>query len=121
LDNDGDPDLVFSHLNDPISLLRNEPQRGSWLAVQLIGRDSNRDAVGAWLTLHTSRGDIFRQVKGGGSYLSSNDHRVFFGLADGVRAEKLTIRWPSGQTQVATSPVVNGLTTVVEPRHDQGA
>jgi hypothetical protein len=121
LDNDGDLDLAFSNLNDPVALLRNETRSGSWLAVQLIGRGANRDGVGAWLTLQTSSGKIFRQMKGGGSYLSSNDPRVYFGIEDGVRVEKLIIRWPNGNVQTIPQPKLNGLTTIVEPLPDQGA
>ncbi|MDA1052297.1 MAG: CRTAC1 family protein [Planctomycetota bacterium] len=118
-DNDGDLDLAVSHLNDPVALLRNDCQSGTWVGVQLIGVDSNRDAVGTRLLLQTDQGDIVRHVKGGGSYLSACDPRVYWGVADGTHIESLTIHWPSGTTQVISEPNAGRLLRIVEePIHD---
>lgn len=121
LDNDGDLDLAISHLNDPIALLRNECQEESWLGVQLIGVCSNRGSIGARLTLQTDKGILMRQIKGGGSHLSTSDPSVFWGLAEGAHVENLTIHWPGGKTQVIVSPETRHVLTVVEPVNDEDA
>jgi hypothetical protein len=97
LDNDGKIDLVISHLNEPIVLLRNtaEATSGS-LGVALRGK-APRDPVGARLTLVQGEARQVRAINGGGSYLSSNDSRVVFALAPGDF--RLTVRWPSGREQ----------------------
>jgi hypothetical protein len=100
LDNDGKLDLVISHVNEPVVVLRNSLANGNhWLGVQLQGRPQ-RDAIGAKLTLEVAGRRLLRAVKGGGSYLSANDRRVVFGLGSDDRVERLTVRWPSGRTQV---------------------
>jgi hypothetical protein len=99
LDNDGRPDLVISHMNEPITLLRNESDAGNhWLGVVLTDA-SYRDAVGAKLTLEIGGRMLTRFAKGGGSYLSSGDRRHLFGLRDAVAAGRLTVAWPWGEVQ----------------------
>jgi hypothetical protein len=98
LDNDGKIDMVVSHTNEPVALLRNvfEPQT-HWVGVALVGK-APRDAVGAVLTLAQGDRRQVQAVKGGGSYLSSNDPRAVFALA-AEGGYKLTVRWPSGREQ----------------------
>ena len=116
LDEDGDIDIVVSHVNDPVTVLRNDTTpEGDWLSVRLIGVDSNRDAIGAILTLHTTSGDQVRQVKGGASYLSQNDNRQFWGIAKDDQIKGLTIRWPSGKVQELSDLQTNQSTIVLEP------
>ncbi len=99
LDNDGRPDLVISHLNEPITLLRNEAGQGHhWLGVELADK-GHRDFVGAKVTLHVGGRTLTRFAKGGGSYLSSGDRRLLFGLGQAERAGRLTVVWPFGQEQ----------------------
>ena len=119
LDNDGNLDLVFSHLNDPISILRNQAQAGSWLAADLTGVSSNRDAVGSRLILQTDRGELVRQIKGGASYLSTNDRRVYWGIPADTVVEKLTIHWPNGKSQEIITPDTGQVLTILEASNDE--
>jgi hypothetical protein len=99
LDNDGRTDLVISHLNGPVVLLRNEAQTSNhWLGVALVGRDS-RDVVGARLTLEVGGRRLTRFAQGGGSYLSSSDRRHVFGLGAADRVGRLTVAWPGGMEE----------------------
>jgi hypothetical protein len=100
LDNDGKPDLVISHLNDSIRLLRNETGgENHWLGVELVG-EGHADVVGAKLTLETDGGSLTRFAKGGSSYLSSSDRRYLFGLGQTAKACRLKVVWPqSGREQ----------------------
>jgi hypothetical protein len=99
LNNNGRPDLVISHVNEPVTLLRNEavPDR-TWLGVVLRGK-GRRDVVGAKVTLEAGGRTQTRLAKAGGSYLSSGDPRLLFGLAGVGQPGRLTVVWPSGETQ----------------------
>ena len=100
-DNDGDPDIAVSNSAGPLLLLRNDGQHGNWLGVELVGRKSNRQGIGARLVAETPAGKkLTRFVEAGSSYLSSSDPRVLFGLAAETSVKKLTIYWPSGIVQV---------------------
>lgn len=99
-DNDGDSDLLFVNNGQPAVLLRNDGgNRNAWLGLKLVGQKSNRDGVGAVLTLTTNRRKIFRERSGGGSYLAAHDPRIVFGLGEGEEVISLEIRWPSGVVQ----------------------
>jgi hypothetical protein len=99
LDNDGRTDIVLNPMNEPAVLLRNRHDSGHhWLGIELVGRPY-RDAVGARLELEVSGEKLVRTVKGGGSYLSSVDRRVLFGIGARDKVGRLTVRWPSGTTQ----------------------
>jgi enediyne biosynthesis protein E4 len=100
LDNDGRVAIVLSPTNEPVVVLRNRAGIGKhWLGVELVGKPY-RDAVGARLQLEVAGQTLVRAVKGGGSYLSSGDRRVVFGLGQREQVGRLTVRWPSGATQV---------------------
>jgi hypothetical protein len=114
LDNDGRTDIALNPMNEPVVLLRNRLDNGRhWLGVQLIGRPY-RDAVGARLELEFAGQKLVRAIKGGGSYLSSNDRRVVFGLGDHGHVEQLTVRWPSGQRQTWHGLEIDRYWTLVE-------
>jgi hypothetical protein len=99
LDNDGRTDLVISHLNQPVVLLRNEVQTDNhWLGIELVGRE-HRDVVGARLTLQVGDRRLTRFAQGGGSYLSSSDRRHIFGLGSADHVGRLTVVWPGGKEE----------------------
>ncbi len=103
LDNDGRPDLVFTHVNEPVVLLRNDPQgadapRHHWLGLELLGKQG-RDVAGAKVVVEVGGRRLTRFTKGGGSYLSSGDRRVVVGLGDADRVGRVTVFWPWGGEQ----------------------
>ncbi len=99
LDNDGRTDLVISHINEPAAVLRGiGGQDCHWLGVQLVGEDF-ADMVGSKAELQTSTRMLTRFAKGGGSYLSSSDRRLLFGLGRETTPGRLTIAWPNGARQ----------------------
>ncbi|MFQ5789908.1 MAG: CRTAC1 family protein, partial [Acidobacteriota bacterium] len=90
MDNDGDVDAVVVNIDDELSLLRNElPGGGHWLSLRLVGRKSNRDAVGARVTAIAGslRGE--REVHASGSFLSSSDPRLHLGLGERAQVDEL--------------------------------
>jgi hypothetical protein len=100
LDNDGRPDLVISHVNEPVTLLRNQASPDHhWLGVELADK-THRDLVGTKVTLEVNGRLLTRFLTGGGSYLSSGDRRLLFGLGSEEKVGRLTALWPSGQTKV---------------------
>ncbi|HWG43109.1 MAG TPA: CRTAC1 family protein [Gemmataceae bacterium] len=99
LDDDGRIDLVISHLNEPVVLLRNEAATDNhWLGIELVGRD-HADVVGARLILECGDRKQTRFAKGGGSYASSSDRRHVFGLEKATKVDCLTVVWPNGERQ----------------------
>jgi len=96
LDNDGRPDVVISHVEEPVAVLRNVAEAGNhWLGVQLATRDRALP-VGAKLVLESNGRKLTRFAKGGGSYLSAPDSRQIFGLGKSVDSGTLTVEWPTG-------------------------
>jgi hypothetical protein len=109
LDDDGDPDLVVVQYHAPSVILWNEtPRRGNWLMVKLRGRPPNRDAIGARLTARVGPTTMVRTVDGGGSYISTGDRRVHFGLGGATRVDRVEVRWPSGRVEVRSDLPANG-------------
>lgn len=124
-DNDGDADVIFTCLQDrPVLLRNNIGQENAWLGLELEGTLSNRDAIGAKLTLlRQGEAPLVRWITGGSSIFSSQDKRVIFGLGSrslpgGVTVE---IRWPSGERQRLAGLQPNRYHLIVEPQRPREA
>ncbi len=102
LDNDGDQDLVVSCNEEPLAVLANNSGTNRALVIRLIGIESNRDAVGAYVKIYSTPGqpEIIRLAKSGGSYASTNDKRLFFGVGKATSVANVEVHWPSGVTQI---------------------
>ena len=109
-DNDGDVDVFVLTVNGAARLLRNEVgNRNRWLRIKLVGaarehperspdavRRSNRNGIGARVTVWTGGRGQTREVRSGSSYLSQNDFRLHFGLGNYEAADSVRVRWPGG-------------------------
>jgi hypothetical protein len=119
LDNDGWPDLVISHSNSPVAVLRNEAaatSQANWLGVRLVGK-GNRDVVGSTVVCRVGDRVLTRFAKGGGSYLSASDPRILFGLGAGPKERlRVTVRWSWGQTETWDNLEANGYWELQEGR-----
>ena len=96
-DNDGDIDLLIMNIADTPDLLRNDtPTNNNWLNIKLVGKKTNRDAIGAIVTLQF--GDITKLIalKSGGSYLSQNQFRLHAGLGTAEKVDRIVIKWQNG-------------------------
>ena len=114
-DNDGDPDIVIMNSNQRAVLLRNDGGNSkNWLEIKLVGTQSNRDGIGAKVTLTTGGLRQLREVKSGSSYASGSDTRLLFGLGANQNVEKISIVWQSGETQELENVAVNQFLTIVE-------
>ncbi len=100
IDNDGRLDAVVTTNGGPMYVLRNQTSTPNhWLSLKLVGHTSNRDAIGAEITITTDAGREFATVSTACSYLSACDKRVHFGLGGETTAKQIEIRWPSGIRQ----------------------
>jgi hypothetical protein len=116
IDNDGDIDLVISRVNQNVALLCNESSHpGNWLQVHLTGIKSSRTPIGATIRVQTESGLQIRQLTGGGSYGSTHDPRLHFGLGAAETVQKLEVAWPSGRIQQLTEIPVSQLIHLIEP------
>jgi hypothetical protein len=111
-DNDGDIDVLISNIDDRPTLLRNDTAGGNWITMRLVGGErgrttgpervegvgakSNREGIGAKVTVVAGGRRQIAEVRAGGSYVSHNDMRLHFGLGDADAVDDLEIRWPSG-------------------------
>jgi hypothetical protein len=97
LDGDGLTDLLVVAQRSPVAYFRNRTRGGRSLALQLEGTRSNRDAVGATVTVRVGGRALRAWRTGGGSFQSASDPRLHFGLGDAARADAVEVRWPSGR------------------------
>jgi hypothetical protein len=114
--NRGVMDIAISASTDRHALLKNEVglQR-NWLQVELVGTRSNRDAVGARLTLRSGEKQQSREVVLGDGYGSQNSLRQHFGLGDLQVVDKLIVRWPaSGSIQTFENLAANQIVRITE-------
>jgi enediyne biosynthesis protein E4 len=98
-DNDGDFDVVVATLNGSPQLLRNDRRdSNNWIMFRTVGRPSNRDGIGARITLNT--GDLKQvwEIKRTAGIYSASDPRAHFGLGKAAKADQVSVRWPSGKS-----------------------
>ena len=116
INNDGRLDAVVASNNGPAWVLLNQTQTSHhWITLKLIGVKSNRDAIGAQVRISTPAGNQFATVSTSGSYQSSSDKRVHFGLGAVDSIDEIEIRWPSGIRQTITHQKADQIVTITEP------
>jgi hypothetical protein len=116
IDNDGRLDTVITENGGPAHILHNETQtENHWLTLNLVGHKSNRDAIGAEVQIITAQGQQEATVSTCGSYLSSGDKRVHFGLGSQSAVKAIDIRWPSGIKQILHDVKGDQILRVDEP------
>jgi hypothetical protein len=103
-DDDGDLDLALNPNNRPGHLWRNDggSAAGHWISLKLVGTRSNKDALGAFVTLTAGGRRQVREVRSASSYMSQNDMRLHFGLGAATKVDAIEIRWPGKAKTVET-------------------
>jgi hypothetical protein len=116
LDNDGKVDVVVSAIGSSAELLYNtSPDGNHWIAIETIGTKSNRDGIGTQIKLTSESGLVqYNEVTTAGSYASSSDKRVHFGLGHDSVVKEIELRWPSGTLQVVRDVKADQILRVVE-------
>jgi hypothetical protein len=113
-DNDGRMDILVVDSEGAPLLLHNQcPNAGHWLLVKLEGTKSNRDGIGALVTFEAGGRKMLRLCHTDGSYMSASDRRVHCGLGDATQAT-ITIKWPSGHTDVFKDQKADQVLTLKE-------
>ena len=123
LNNDGNVDVVLVNVGAPPTLLLNQGRSGNHRVLfKLVGSGvkSNKEAIGARVTVKAGKLAQFREVRAGGSYLSQNDPRLHFGLGAESKMSEVDIRWPSGKVEVLREIPADFIYTIVEGQGIQG-
>jgi hypothetical protein len=111
--NTGQTDILISNMNDVPTLLYNVMSyKAQSLTIQLQGKPPNVFAIGARVTVSAGKLHMMSEVRSGGSYLSQNDLRLRFGLAEYDQADKLTIRWPDGREDTLINVAANRIIVI---------
>src|SRR3954471_4760446 len=98
LDNDGDLDVVINNTDDAPTLLENRQATSHhWVGVRVTSPTGNRFAIGAKVTVTSGGRSQFREIRSGGSFLSQNDLRAYFGLGDAAGPVDVEVRLPGGR------------------------
>jgi hypothetical protein len=113
IDGDGDLDLVLTQIGGPPLLLRNDQTlKHHWLRLKLVGKKSNRDAIGAWAKVRAGDRTMSQQVMPTRSYLSQSELPLTFGLGKAERVDEVAVVWPDGTQQKLASPHIDSLVGV---------
>jgi hypothetical protein len=114
-DNDGDIDVLVGNNGQPAQLLRNDGgNRNNWISVRLIGTKSNRDGVGAIVTVTAGDLKSVAERKAGYSYQAAHDPRLHFGLGRRERVDSIEVRWPGGAVDRIPNVAANQSVAVKE-------
>lgn len=115
LNNSGHIDAIVTDLDGPPLLLRNRSRdTNHWLTLKLVGTRSNRDGVGARITVEAGGQTQLLQATNGGSFLSASDPRVHIGLGAAKQIDRLRIHWPSGHEDTFNNVAANQFLRLTE-------
>jgi len=113
--NTGQLSAVISNMNATPSLLKNEQAYPNhWIAFKTIGTKSNRDGIGARITVKAGKRVLVDEVRSGSSYYSQSDMRVHFGLGSTTKLDSVEVRWPSGLTERFDNVAIDKMNEVRE-------
>jgi hypothetical protein len=113
VDNDGDLDLLVTSCGAPARLHRNDtPDQGNWLQLSILNPEANRDEIGARVIVTAGEKRWVRLVNPHYSYLSTNDHRVHFGLGAASSYDKVEVQWLDGQIETFPGGQANKFVTI---------
>jgi len=117
LDNDGDLDIVTNEFNGPPQILISDlaqRRKISYLKIKLVGTKSNREGLGAKVTVSAGNLKITKVQDGKSGYLSQSDLPLYFGLGNSQQVDSIEILWPSGSKQTVSHAMPNRTLQIVE-------
>ncbi|MFO1500498.1 MAG: CRTAC1 family protein [Verrucomicrobiota bacterium] len=115
IDGDGDSDVLLAQISGPPLLLRNDQKLGHhWIRLKLVGRQANRDGIGAWVKVQAGGKSVSRQVMPTRGFLSQSELVVTIGLGTSTQVDKVVVTWPGGATQPLVNVPLDKLTTITQ-------
>ncbi|MGB6945199.1 MAG: CRTAC1 family protein [Bryobacteraceae bacterium] len=116
-DHDGDLDVLLTSNNGPAHLYRNDGGNSNkWISIRTVGTKSNRDGIGATVTITSASGKQWNMVRSGSSYASQSDLALVFGLGQDPAVSSIEVTWPSGTKQRFTNVAANQFIIIDETR-----
>ena len=113
--NDGRTEVIINNMSgQPMLLVSTQGNQNHWLGVETIGTASNRRGIGARVTVRTKLKKWMQEVRNGGSYLSSSDLRLHFGLGSETVVTEVDVRWPDGSMEQFPAPGVDRVISLKE-------
>ena len=120
IDNDGDWDLLVTTSNGPAHLYRNEGgNRNHWIKLKLIGTKSNRNGIGAKITVQSKSSTQTHTIKSGSSYCSQSELSTIFGLRNDSQVDTIQVVWPSGTIDELANVKPNQFLIITEGENEQ--
>jgi enediyne biosynthesis protein E4 len=117
IDNDGYIDVVINNLDGKPTILHNDGGTGNnWITIKTVGRGMNRDAIGAKVKVVSGELVQWDEVHAGGSYLSSNDPRLHYGLGKNSKVDLIEIHWPDGKVEAIKDVAANKFISIEEQK-----
>lgn len=120
LDGDGRPEIVALRMNGPVEILRNTSTGGHWFAVRAVGTRSNRDGIGARVTVEAGERTFHAEIRTAGGYQAAIPALAHFGLGEAEVVDRVRVEWPSGAVAEASEVAVDSLLELVEPDSEEG-
>jgi hypothetical protein len=115
-DNDGDLDIVMTTNDGPAVLLRNDGATNRSVRLRLVGTRSNRDGLGAVVTVKVGNETQTAMAQSGSSYLSQSERTLTFGVGKAQSVDSVEVRWPSGRTDRLSGVKTGNIVTIQEGR-----
>ncbi len=116
---DGRDDFAISHVNSSAALVTNQTiAAGHFLTVQLVGVESDRDAIGSIVTVHAGPRRFVRHLTAGDGYQACNQRQLVFGLGDCNAIDSLEVQWPTGKSQYVASVPIDCTLQLIEGRNE---
>jgi enediyne biosynthesis protein E4 len=113
--NDGRLSAVVNDMGgQPMLLVNMALNHNHWLGVITRGTKSNRDGIGAKVTITADGHNYVQEVRSGSSYISNNDMRLHFGLGASTQVNRIDVRWPNGNSEVFPGGSVDRFVTVIQ-------
>ena len=119
MDGDGDLDILMTGFEEPVRVYRNDIAEAKSIRVNLVGRQTNRFAVGSRVEIETENGNQVRYASPTRGFMSTSESTLHFGVGDLEKIQQLKIVWASGAVQTFENLDVNHQYTVVEPSADE--
>jgi len=117
LNNDGLVDAIITNVGEaPTLLLNTSENRNQSITFRLTQTKGNREAIGARLTLRTSKHQRIQEVQAGASYMSQNDLRLHFGLGTNEKIESVEVRWTNGETETVTGVMPGRIINITQAK-----